>query len=227
MDRTRVAAAGTLLLQSVMLVALAAGRALPALPLLAAAAAGSGLAVALLARGGGPAGRAAHAAGGEVSLIRVVRARRHVAVNRLQVALGWLQLGRADRAAEALAGWCRQLEVEGALLRRWPPAETAAYLCWLAECEEAGLEVVWRRAPGPRAGTAPPAVAAPGPEGLRRELEAARSTALASGACRVVLDWEEGRGLQWQVEPPRAGAGGNAGAPATVGAGNDGRPTGT
>lgn len=224
MDGIRVAA-GTLLLQSMMLVALAAGRSLPPLPVLTAAAAGSVLAVALLVRGGGPAGRAAHAAGGEAALVRVVRARRHAAANRLQVALGWLQLGRTDRAAETLAGWCRQLEAEGVLLRRWPPDTAAAYLRWLAECEEAGLEVVWRTSPVPAGSAAVPADALPGPEVLQRELDAARGAALARGAARVVLAWEADRGLCWQVEPPRPGDGGDAGTPVAAGAGG-GRPAG-
>lgn len=224
MDGIRVAA-GTLLLQSMMLVVLAAGRSLPPLPVLAAAAAGSVLAVMLLVRGGKPAGRAAHAAGAEAALVRVVRARRHAAVNRLQVAMGWLQLGRADRAAEALVGWCRQLEAEGALLRRWPPDTAAAYLRWLAECEEAGLEVVWRTPPVPAERAAVPAHAPPRPEALRRELDAAREAALARGATRVVLAWEGERGLCWQVEPPRPGDGGDAGTPVAAGAGG-GRPAG-
>lgn len=226
MDRTRVAVGMLLLLQGMMLAALAAGRSLPPLLLVAAAVAGSALAVALLARSGEPASRPAQAAGGEVALVRVVRARRHAAVNRLQVAMGWLQLGRSDRAAEALAGWCRQLEVEGALLRRWPPEAAATYLQWLAECEEAGVEVVWRAAPVPGGGMGTPA-AVPGSESLRRELEAARDAALASGARRLELAWEEGRGLVWQVESPRPGSGRDAGIPATVEAGSGGRPTGT
>ena len=82
--------------------------------------------------------------GAAEGLVRVVRAWRHGAVNRLQVALGWLQMGRPERAAEALDRWCRQLQWEGAALRQWPPEVAALYLIWRARCEEAGIEVTWQ-----------------------------------------------------------------------------------
>ncbi|ADU52283.1 hypothetical protein Tmar_2203 [Thermaerobacter marianensis DSM 12885] len=140
-------------------------------------------------------------AAGAARLVEVVRAWRHGAVNRLQVALGWLQLGRPERAAAALADWCRQLEWEGAALRHWPPEAAAFYLTWRARCEAAGLEVVWRPPGGPaggpdpargRAGAGGPAGRWNGPDAARLAavLEAAREAARQVPGQRIWLQWD-------------------------------------
>ena len=172
-------------------------------------------------------------------LVRVVRARRHAAVNRLQIALGWLQLGRPERATAALAEWCRQLEWEGVVLRQWPVETAALYLTWRALCEEAGIEVAWRapQVQGPRAvvpGAGPrrpaaqpagqaltsPGRAAAAPGRVAAELEAARQAALAAPGRRIWLHWDglEGR-LRWGLEGGDAGAATAAGQEAAGGPG--------
>ena len=182
------------------------------------------------ARGLGPAAPA--------PLVRVVRARRHGAVNRLQVALGWLQLGRPERAASALAEWCRQLEWEGAALRHWPEEAAAAYLCWRAACEEAGLEVTWRppASSGPVAGSrAGPAAARAlngpgryGPDGAARivaTLEEARRQAEARGARRLWLAWDPAAGqLHWAAEETAGTPSASNPGPAPAAAGPAGSP---
>lgn len=174
-------------------------------------------------------------AAGHSQLVRVVRAWRHGTVNRLQVALGWLQLGRPERAATALAEWCRQLEWEGAVLRHWPGETAAFYLAWRAHCEEAGVEVVWRAplvqgpaaraapgsgAPGrpvrPAGGLSRASVRPPGTAAVVPVLEAAREAARRAPGQRIWLRWDglEGR-LLWGLEgdgPVAAGgAAGSAG----------------
>ncbi|QIA27964.1 hypothetical protein DYI95_010980 [Thermaerobacter sp. PB12/4term] len=167
-------------------------------------------------------------AAGPAQLVSVVRAWRHGAVNRLQVALGWLQLGRPEQAATALAEWCRQLEWEGAALRCWPVEAASFYLVWRARCEEMGLEVAWRApvpgsAPGAAAGRArggrglgrpaasdassSPESTPPGPgqgnaaAAVGPALEAALEAARREPGRRIWLQWDgrDGR-LRWGLE---------------------------
>lgn len=134
------------------------------------------------------------------SLAQIVRARRHADMNRLQVVLGWLQMGRTERASTILAEWGRQLQWEGATLRQWPTEAAVAYYAWRAACEAAGIDVAWQpvatREEGARAGEtarAQPAV-------IRTALADAWREARASGAHQIRLAWDPGAGrLHWDV----------------------------
>ncbi|HEY8552475.1 MAG TPA: Spo0B domain-containing protein [Thermaerobacter sp.] len=153
-------------------------------------------------------------------LVRVVRAWRHGAVNRLQVALGWLQMGRPERAAETLGRWCRQLQWEGAALRQWPPEAAALYLIWRARCEEAGLDVTWHPPIRPPSVPAALAPADPGARGsppepdpgivgqLAAALEAAWEAGRSAPGSPIWLRWDGSAGmLRWGLEEASGAAG--------------------
>lgn len=100
---------------------------------------------------------------------------RHAHLNHLQVAAGWLQMGRADEAARYLDRVARWLAVEAVLARLEPPALARALLRAAAAAQAAGVSLAVT------AGDL--GAAAAGRAGARRLQALARVLSAAVAAC--------------------------------------------
>lgn len=75
--------------------------------------------------------------------IHIVRQRRHRQANQLQLVAGWLQLGAANKAEEALKTLLDAESAQTQWLRGFPSRWSYLFLRWDARAEERGMEIRW------------------------------------------------------------------------------------
>ncbi len=78
-----------------------------------------------------------------VTTIRIVRLRRHRLANQLQLVAGWLQLGAAGKAEEALDKLLRAEAQQSLWFRGLPSHWSYSFLRWDAASEERGVTIHW------------------------------------------------------------------------------------
>lgn len=76
--------------------------------------------------------------------VSMLRSQRHSMMNHLQVILGWLQLGRPERARQYLETLASRMAGEGEAIRQAPAATALVMLTLGLEAETHGVQLDWR-----------------------------------------------------------------------------------